>query len=206
MSSPPRSGLRGAARSVLDAMGAAASSLQVTVLVRRAPQRGVTVLDIDNTLADTWPSFSRSWPSRAARLSSLPVLPGVKSEIHDAGLRRDDLIVFLSHRSWWHWRVTRRWLRRHGFSVGVANLVLVAQAADKVKHLKRLTANRPSCDVLGRPEPRPRGRSSAALRRGDPGGPDAGSRLPRRGRDRVDRRRGRGSVTSPPAAASVATR
>jgi hypothetical protein len=140
MSSPPRSVLRGAARSVLDVMGAAASSLQVRVLVRRAPQRGVTVLDIDNTLADTWPSFSRSWPSRAARLSSLPVLPGVKSEIHDAGLRRDDLIVFLSHRSWRHWRVTRQWLRRHGFSVGVANLVLVAQAADKVKHLKRLTA------------------------------------------------------------------
>jgi hypothetical protein len=144
MSSPPSSGLRRTARFVLDAMGAAASSLQVRVLVRRAPQRGVTVLDIDNTLADTWPSFSRSWPSRAARLSALPVLPGVKSEIHDAGLRRDDLIVFLSHRSWRHWHVTRRWLRRHGFSVGIANLVLVAQAADKVKHLKRLT-------VTGRP-------------------------------------------------------
>ena len=97
------------------------------------------MLDIDNTLADTWPSYHRRWTSENDRLSSLPALPGMKGAAYDAAVRRGDVVVFLSRRNWWHWPLTRRWLRRNGFSATVANLVLVTQAADKVNHLRRLT-------------------------------------------------------------------
>ncbi len=130
---------RRTARSLLDTAGAVASWVQVTWLARRAHDRGVTVLDIDNTLADTWPSYHRTWPSEHDRLSSLPVLPGMKAAAHDAAVRRGDVIVFLSRRNWWHWPLTLRWLRRRGFSATLANLVLVTRPADKVSHLRRLT-------------------------------------------------------------------
>jgi hypothetical protein len=43
--------------------------------------------------------------------------------------------LFLSHRAWWHWDVTWRWVRAQGLAGPV---VLVASPADKLAHLRRL--------------------------------------------------------------------
>ena len=94
------------------------------------------MLDIDNTLADAWPSFLEEWPSERDRLRGLRLLPGMKAAAYDAA---PGPVMFLSHRNWWEWSLTRNWLRQHGM-VGV--LVLVASPTDKVRHLSKLASGR----------------------------------------------------------------
>jgi len=102
----------------------------------------VVVLDIDNTLADAWPSFLRPFDSHRGRLAGLEVLPNIKAVAHDAPLAAGATIVYLSHRNLWEWWVTYRWLRRHGFSVRADRLVLVPSAPAKVPLLRRLAEGR----------------------------------------------------------------
>lgn len=124
------------ARRALDVAGRAIGTAQVWWFRRRRPGP-VTVLDIDNTLADSWPSFLREWPSDRARLRALHMLPGVKAAAYDSA---GGPVLFLSHRNWWDWPLTRSWLRRNGMR-GV--LVVVATPGDKVAHLRRLAAGGP---------------------------------------------------------------
>ncbi len=126
------------ARRGLDRAGAGLGAAQLWWCARRAGSRGVTVLDIDNTLADAWPSYLLEWPDQASRLRALHELPGMRAAAYDTAVARGDVVVFLSHRNWWEWRLTRTWLRDVGYSVPVANLVLVASPGDKVGHLRRL--------------------------------------------------------------------
>jgi hypothetical protein len=132
-----------ALRGALDRAGRAVSSVQVRWCRWRSGDRRVTVIDIDNTLADAWPSYLVEWSSHRDRLRSLTVLPGMRVAAHDAALARGDLVVFLSHRNWWEWGLTRRWLLENGFAVGVANLVLVASPADKIDHLRTMVSGGP---------------------------------------------------------------
>ena len=108
--------------------------------LRQLGERGLTVLDIDNTLADTWPTLTRSWPSERARLRSIEPLAGMKAVAYDTAVARGDLVVFLSHRNWWEWPITLLWLRGAGYRVGPTSLVLVADAADKLAHLRQCVA------------------------------------------------------------------
>ncbi|HKY14505.1 MAG TPA: hypothetical protein VJM33_06235 [Microthrixaceae bacterium] len=135
--------MKRALRRALDRVGHAVSSVQVRWCRWRGGGRRVTVIDIDNTLADAWPSYLVEWSSHRDRLRSLTVLPGMRVAAHDAALARGDLVVFLSHRNWWEWGLTRRWLHANGFAVGVANLVLVASPADKIDHLTALSEGGP---------------------------------------------------------------
>src|SRR4051794_8232624 len=129
-----------AARRLADLVGGRIGAMQVALACRRAREGRLGVLDIDNTLADSWPTYTRSWPDEGARLDAIEPLPGVKAVAHDAAVARGDTILFLSHRSWRRWRQTYRWLRRHGFAATRLNVVLVAAPRDKVGYLRRCTA------------------------------------------------------------------
>ena len=130
-------------RRALDLAAVLVGWLQVEV-VRRWTSAGdtVVVLDIDNTLAHAWPSFLEPFDSHRARLAGLPVLPNVKAVLHDEPHAAGTTIVYLSHRNAWEWPVTFRWLREHGFSVAPDRLILVPDAAVKVRHLRRLASGR----------------------------------------------------------------
>ena len=112
--------------------------------VLRTTDRGdrIVVLDIDNTIADAWPSFLQPYDSQRSRLASLEVLPNVKAVAHDAPRDQGATIVYLSHRNLWEWPVTYRWLGAHGFSVRPGRLLLVPSAAAKVPYLRRLARGR----------------------------------------------------------------
>jgi hypothetical protein len=112
-------------------------AVQVALVCRAARRRRLVVLDIDNTLADSWPTYAQGWPDERRRLDAIEPLPGVKAAAHDAAIARGDAVMFLSHRSVRHWLRTFRWLRRHGFAATPLNVVLVADPADKVAHLRR---------------------------------------------------------------------
>jgi hypothetical protein len=133
-----------AARRIADRVGGRIGSAQVAWACRRAHGRRLVVLDIDNTLADSWPTYTRTWPDERTRLDAIEPLPGVKAIAHDAALERGDAILFLSHRSWRRWRQTYRWLRRHGFAATPVNVVLVGDPRDKLEHLRRCSG---ACDV-----------------------------------------------------------
>jgi len=122
---------------VLDAVGARLASVQVALACRRARGDRLVVLDVDNTLADTWPTLTRTWPAERARLDAIHALPNIKAVAHDAAVERGATVLFVSRRSWRRWGQTVRWLRRNGFAATRANVVLVAHPADKLALLRR---------------------------------------------------------------------
>jgi hypothetical protein len=126
-----------AAKRAVRRVAARLGAVQVALVCRGTRGRRLVVLDVDNTLADSWPTYTRSWPDERRRLDSIELLPGVKAAAHDAALARGDAVMFLSHRSARHWLRTFRWLRRHGFAATPLNVVLVARPEDKVEHLRR---------------------------------------------------------------------
>ncbi|MFN8051594.1 MAG: hypothetical protein U0Q22_09175 [Acidimicrobiales bacterium] len=105
---------------------------QVAALARSLGSTPRVVLDIDNTLADTWPSFLVPHASHRERLAGLAPLPNIKAVAHDTAVADGSAVIFLSHRNLWDRPVTLRWLRTHGFAATRGNVVLVPSPADKV--------------------------------------------------------------------------
>ena len=111
----------------------------------RADRRGfsrIVVLDIDNTLADAWPTFLVPHASERKRLASISPLPGMKRATHDRAVNDGSLVAYVSHRNLWHYPVTYRWLRDQGYTVSVMNLMLVSSPALKPAILRILAAGR----------------------------------------------------------------
>lgn len=94
----------------------------------------VLVLDIDNTLADTWPYFSSSNSSSYYR--DLPLLNGTKSFIDDN--YNDYVRIFLSHRPITKFHQTKTWLKEKGLYTKGTILILTRKPDDKIIYLKRL--------------------------------------------------------------------
>jgi hypothetical protein len=125
---------------VVAVVGALLGRLQAEVVARRSAGAPLWVLDLDNTLADTWPSYLEDHAGERARLSGLVPLAGMIEATHGRARSEGARVVVLSHRAIWHWGVTRAWLRRNGIRLGWSELVLVASPADKVAHLRRWCA------------------------------------------------------------------
>jgi hypothetical protein len=124
-------------RRILDVVGRQVAFAQVRWTCRRAHGGRIVALDVDNTLADTWPTLTTSWPNERTRLGAIPTLPNIKAVAHDEAVARGDVPLFISRRAWWHWGQTYRWLRRHGFAATPSNVVLVASPRDKLALLRR---------------------------------------------------------------------
>ena len=133
-------GVKGVLRRAVVLLGTLVGRLQVLVVTRRSGNRPVWVLDLDNTLADTWPSYLGRHASERARLAGLEPLAGMLAAAYEPARAAGARVVVLSHRNLWHWTVTRSWLRANGVDVGWAELVLVASPNDKIAHLRRLCA------------------------------------------------------------------
>lgn len=135
--------MRAVLKRAVDLLAGAIARAQVGWVCRSTRSGDViVVLDIDNTIADAWPSFLAPFESHRSRLAGLEVLPNVKEVAHDAPLAEGATLVYLSHRNLWEWPVTFRWLRANGFRVRPDRLVLVPSAAAKVPHLRRLARDR----------------------------------------------------------------
>ncbi|SHG02653.1 hypothetical protein [Pedobacter caeni] len=97
----------------------------------------VYLVDIDNTLADTWPSLcGRVYGNERDRYRSLSVFLGMRKLIvHQRTMAK---VIFISARSYLNYQVTKRWLESCG--LGGCDLILVAKAADKMYYLKTLVS------------------------------------------------------------------
>ena len=99
------------------------------------------VFDIDNTIADTWPSLVAEYPSERTRLLTLEVFEGMQKIIMNLQSRNIE-IFYLSNRSVLSYLVTIRWLRLMGFQASVSNVMLVNAPVEKIRILEKLSAKR----------------------------------------------------------------
>ncbi|RQO70212.1 hypothetical protein DBR43_19475 [Pedobacter sp. KBW06] len=99
------------------------------------PSVPVYLVDIDNTLADTWPSLQELvYDKEQDRYRSLSVFLGMRKLI--VCKRKEAKVIFISARSFLSYRTTQEWLRSCGLEG--CDLILVARAADKMYYIKTL--------------------------------------------------------------------
>ncbi len=91
------------------------------------------IFDIDNTLADTWPSFLSDWKSEEERLLSLPVFDGMRRLVH-LEVKNGNRVLFLSARNPKYHFITREWLDKNGFDK--IPFILVENPKDKIYFIK----------------------------------------------------------------------
>ncbi|NLA37455.1 MAG: hypothetical protein GX868_17455 [Actinobacteria bacterium] len=128
-------------RTLIEAIGDRGALALARLAARRGARR-IVMLDIDNTLADSWPTFLVPHGSERERLASIAPLPGMKLVTHDRALAEGSSVIFVSHRNLWHYPVTARWLREQGYAVSPLNLLLVSSAARKPAIARVLAAGR----------------------------------------------------------------
>jgi hypothetical protein len=96
----------------------------------------VYLVDIDNTLADTWPSLQHYvYRNERHRYQSLSVFIGMRNYILSK-LRNHDRVVFLSARGYFNYRTTQQWLVSCGILAD--ELILVANAFEKLFYVHAL--------------------------------------------------------------------
>jgi hypothetical protein len=103
----------------------------------------VSVFDIDNTIADTWPSLLNAnlfdQKSEVKRYLSLPILSSFYPIIKSIVSKDDTTILFLSARSSNMYLVTKEWLKDKQLWNNRANLIIVQTPNDKLKYLSELS-------------------------------------------------------------------
>lgn len=130
--------IRSVLRRAVDLLALGLGHASLSVVLWRSRGHGITVLDIDNTLSDSWPTLVDRIPSERDRLSGLEPLAGMKAAAHDPAIARGDTVAYLSHRPLWFWPLTLRWLRDAGFTASPARVILVPTAAAKVGFMTRI--------------------------------------------------------------------
>lgn len=104
----------------------------------RNSTRTIVVFDLDNTLADTWPSLLKCdevVKGERARLLSLKIFDSIR-ECLLLHLRKGDDVVIVTVRRYRFYFVTRLWLNNNGLN-GIP-VFLVRRPADKVDLIRRL--------------------------------------------------------------------
>lgn len=104
-------------------------------------KRSITflVLDIDNTIADTWKNLENFKKDRKQFFKNLSPLEGTIQHIKKNYSNYP--IIFLSNRNIFDYQVTKDWLKEVGFDTKDCLLILTNKPIDKVSYLKYLTDN-----------------------------------------------------------------
>ncbi len=112
-------------------------------------KKKIVFLDIDNTLADTWPTLvpGKSYPSERVRLQGLLPLSGSVAYV-EKHFQPEFHRVFLSHRSFLSFQITKTWLRQQGLMRPGDQLFLVTKVSDKEWFFKYAASARGFSDVV----------------------------------------------------------
>lgn len=97
----------------------------------------ICIVDIDNTIANTWPSYLKYWDSEFERLINLKYFPDVISLIVDYK-KQGYKIIFLSARHPITLLVTYRWLNKVIFKTNILKVILVTDPFKKIKFIKSI--------------------------------------------------------------------
>jgi hypothetical protein len=118
-----------------------------SILKKAIKSNGILyVLDIDNTLANTWPSFNKNSKNEKARLESLEPLHGVIQFVQ--AQTKNQNYIFLSARLFAHYNTTIQWLQKNGFKASSLNTILVSNAKEKLFFLNRMCKETPDIKII----------------------------------------------------------
>jgi FMN phosphatase YigB (HAD superfamily) len=109
-------------------------------LVGYGKVKRVYVFDIDNTLADTWPSYLKKHTSEKERLEQLPVFTSMRNFVVKCQQHSENRVVFLTHRSVLTFGITMNWLRKNKMNCTARDLVIVGSPSDKIDFIYRLSS------------------------------------------------------------------
>lgn len=102
------------------------------------PKR-IFIFDIDNTIANSWPTFLEGHASERERLMSIKPFSNFQrmlGELSPKASKQGSVIVFLSARPFLHYSTTRTWLRRYFPVEPFPYLFVVPRAVDKCEYLE----------------------------------------------------------------------
>jgi hypothetical protein len=107
--------------------------------VRKNESNFFLVLDIDNTIADSWKDLENYKKNRNQYFKNLKPLKGTIEHLKKKYSTYP--IIFLSNRNIIDFKVTKYWLKKTGFETKKSLLILTNNPSDKLIYLKYLTDN-----------------------------------------------------------------
>lgn len=97
----------------------------------------IIIFDIDNTLADTWPSISINNNNQFEIYKNLKLIKDAKTLVENSQNKFDE-IIFLSARHPFYWNASNFWIKNN-FDLQCFSLRLVPKVNMKVKYWKKLS-------------------------------------------------------------------
>lgn len=95
----------------------------------------IYIVDIDNTIADTWPTIS-SIQDECIRYKNLPAFHKMINYFKTEMENKEAYFLFLSARNPVYFFITKKWLMKQGFRS--INLILVPKAFDKLDVIRSI--------------------------------------------------------------------
>ncbi len=116
--------------------------LKAIKTINTCSKKRIFLFDIDNTIADTIPSFEHySNVSEAKRVSTLAFFIKMHRLIRILKRSPNNKIIFLTARGFKSKQATIKWLTQFGFPLGTDELFIVRNASEKIKILKEVSTN-----------------------------------------------------------------
>lgn len=101
-------------------------------------KKWIYIFDIDNTLADTWPSFLEDYKSEKERYSKLSIFLNMRKIILKAYHKKENRkVLFLTARNYFQYFTTYSWLKNNQIPLSFFDLILTHGAEEKVKLLQK---------------------------------------------------------------------
>jgi len=108
--------------------------LYISLLINKAER--IFIFDIDNTLANTWPSLTYNINSRKERLSGLSVFINMRFLIRQIIQDKKNKVIFLTSRNNYDLFVTCNWLRSVGINCSIFDVIIVGNPKTKIRYIK----------------------------------------------------------------------
>jgi hypothetical protein len=111
--------------------------------IRRYKNKRVFIFDIDNTIADSIPSFNvKKWKSESERVATLAVFVKMNRLINILYNNPNNKIFFLTARGYFSYNATIKWLKSLNFPVGKYDVFITRTAHEKVNILKKVVSTK----------------------------------------------------------------
>jgi hypothetical protein len=101
--------------------------------------KSLYIMDIDNTLANTFPTLNQHYSSESERLSQIKTFKRMEALVKDLEKSRTRKLIFVTARSYKTWLITYKWLRNNNIYVHLTDVIMVSSPAQKVELLKKIT-------------------------------------------------------------------
>ena len=115
------------------------SGFYFSILVKKS-KLPIVIIDIDNTIANTWPTLLQEWDNESHRLHSIEPIISVIKYIQYYYPKTNYEWIFLSNRSYNYFFDTCQWLSKVNMSTNF-NVVFVPKPRHKINLFKRYHNN-----------------------------------------------------------------